>query len=91
MVQREFLPALVIQLDAIGRVEIPQDVAAADPAHFGVLDRYRPAVDGNVVVAAAPERDRLAVKLKPIRLGVFLWNGDGDAWHGVNTGSTGSF
>ena len=80
--QRDHLVADAVELDAIGRADVVEFVAALDSAHFRVMHRDRAGFDRDVVVAAAAQGDRLAVELEAVGLGVFLRNGDRDAGHG---------
>jgi len=73
--------AFAFEFDAVGGADVAEFVAAFDADHFGVFDGNGAAVDGDVVFAAAPEGDDLAVELEAVGLGVFVRNGDRDAWH----------
>ena len=74
-----------IQLDAVGRADVEQLVAALDAPHFRVMHGDRAGVDRDVIFTAAPQADHLAVQLETVRLGSFLRNGDRDAGHGFKT------
>ena len=79
----EDLHTAAVCLDAVGGVEVLEDVAALDPAHFAVVGGDGGAIDDDVVVGGAAEADDLAIERKAVWLGIFAGDGDTDAWHGV--------
>jgi len=84
-VEWDHLLADPVALDAIGRADVDEFVAALDATHFRMLGGYGAAIDDDVIFTAAAEGDHLTVELEPVRLGIFFGNGDRDAWHGLIT------